>query len=559
MKNKLNVIKEDFINLKKSSKILIFVFSLIFSFFNIFGSVYKDGYLHLMEFNPVLTILSFFILLFFSFAIFSLLTIYLLKINLKSDNQDNLLNDNLSNENASRNKNPNHKIFIISFISIFVFWFLVLLAYYPGIFAYDSTVQIYQMKYGFSVHHPLLHSLLLCGFYLFGVNILANANLGIFLFTLIQMLFLDFCLSYMNLFLYKINIKKSIRIFLILFEALMPIYSVLSISITKDIQFTAFMVLLLTCLLENIYLKDEAKKLSHRLLFLFSIIGFILFRSQSIYILIVFIIINIIFFRKTNFLKNINKYVIIGLISSISINSFLVKATNAIPVKFTEYFNLPIQGMARVFNLKESKLDFETIEEYYTLSRNPKLYTPFLADTAKFVVNLDFDLFKKLYFKTLKKYPWTHFEAYIVNNLGYVYMNDISEAQIYGKPSKKDFRSDKGFFTTDQQDGTEVTADSKIKPLEYAYEYLFTKNYYRNIPILHYLFQLALYFYLFFFSLMLCIIKNKKELYPLYIFILLYIGTMILGPCVLVRYAFPYIATTIPLFFITLTKNNDIQ
>ena len=54
---------------------------------------------------------------------------------------------------------------------------------------------------------------------------------------------------------------------------------------------------------------------------------------------------------------------------------------------------------------------------------------------------------------------------------------------------------------------------------------------------------------------MICIMKNKKELFPIYILVILYIGTMILGPCALVRYAFPYIAITIPLFFITMTDN----
>ena len=545
MINKLNSLKEDFISLKLSNKILIIVFSLIFSFFNVFGSLYKDGYLRLRDFSILRTTVLFFIILILSFFILSSLSIFLLKINLKSNNQDYL----------NQNNNFLKKYFIFSFLIIFIFWFIVLLAYYPGIFAYDSATQIYQMKYGFSVHHPLTHSLLLCGFYLLGTNILGNANLGIFLFILLQMLFLDFCLSYMNLFLYKMNIKKPIRIFLLFFEAIMPIYSVLAISVTKDTPFTAFMVLLTTCLLENIYFKEDAKKVSHKLLFLFSIIGFVLFRSQSIYILIVFIIINIIFFRKREFIKNINKYVIIGLLISISINTSLKYTTNAIPVKFTEYFNLPIQGMARVFRLKESRLDNETIEEYYSYSRNPKLYTPFLSDTAKYIVNLDFDLFKKLYFKTLKKFPWTHFEAYVVTNLGYVYVNDVSESQIYGKPTQRDFRTDRGYFTTEQQKGTEVTSDSKIKPLEYFYEYLFTKNNYRNIPILHYLFQLALYFYLFFFSFMICIMKKNNELIPIYLFILLYIGTMILGPCVLVRYAFPYIATTIPLLFITLTND----
>ena len=541
MLNLLNSIKQDFINLKTSNKILILIFSLVFSFLNIFGSVYKSGYIRYMDFDFLYTFISFFILLIFSFIIFSLITMYLLKINLKIENK----------------KMSHINYFFISFIIIFIFWFIVLLAYYPGIFAYDSTTQVLQLKYGFSVHHPLAHSLLLCGFYLFGVNVLGNANLGIFLFTLLQMLFLDFCLSYMNLFLYKIDIKKSIRVFLIIFEAIMPIYSVLSISITKDVQFTAFMVLLSTCLLENIYLKDESKKLSHKILFIFSIIGFVLFRSQSVYILIAFIILTFIIFRKSILIKNINKYILLGLIISISINTGLKKSTDAIPVKYTEYFNLPIQGMARVFRLKENKLDFETIEEYYTLSRNPKLYTPFLSDTAKYIMNLNFDLFKKLYIKTLKKFPYTHFEAYMVTNLGYIYMNDISQSQIYGKPSKNEYRSDRGYFTTEQQKGTEVTADSKIKPIENLYEYLFTQNNYRDIPIINYLFQLALYFYLFFFSFMICIIKNKKELYPIYILVLLYIGTMILGPCALVRYAFPYITITIPLFFITLTNNNN--
>lgn len=533
-------IKNAFLKLEKRDKILLSIFSIIFSFFNVFGEVYKTGYIKLSSFNLLYTIISFFIWFFLSFFILSIITYYLKKINLINNNQNYKLS--------------NLKYFFISFLIIFIAWLIVHLAYYPGIFAYDAATQIYQLKYGYSVHHPLLHSLILNSFYIFGVDVLNNANLSIFIYTLLQALFLNFCLSYMNLFLYKIKLDKPIRIFLIIYEALMPIYSILSISITKDVPFTGFMVLTVASFLNLVYFPEESKKIKSKIFFLFSLLGFSLFRSQSIYILIALLVISFIFYRKNN--KIINTLLIISIILGIGINTLLKISLNAIDVKWTEYYNIPIQSIERVYKTKYNKLDNKTIEDYYKLFRDPNYYSPFLSDNAKFNMNLNFPLFQKLFFKTLKEYPYTHFEAAIVLNLGYVYINDESHSQIYGKPYRSEYRSEHGYLLTDTKEGTEIYADTKIKPVEKFYEEIVTHNAYKNIPIINILFSLALYFYLFFYSILLTITKKKYELLFTHIFIFLYIGTMLLGPCAIVRYAFPYIATTIPLFFITLTNKN---
>lgn len=52
----------------------------------------------------------------------------------------------------------------VDWLILMVGWLPVLLAYYPGIFAYDASNQVTQVLTGsYSTHHPLLHTLLLGG------------------------------------------------------------------------------------------------------------------------------------------------------------------------------------------------------------------------------------------------------------------------------------------------------------------------------------------------------------------------------------------------------------
>lgn len=58
------------------------------------------------------------------------------------------------------------KIYFYNLLLILLCWLPILLAYYPGIFAYDASNQVMQViNHDYTTHHPLVHTLLLGGFF----------------------------------------------------------------------------------------------------------------------------------------------------------------------------------------------------------------------------------------------------------------------------------------------------------------------------------------------------------------------------------------------------------
>ena len=516
------------------TKIILCIFSLVTCFINCFCSIYKTGYL----IND-LNIWGFIFKLFFVFIIFYfsilILTSYLQKYNSYEEG----------------NKIDNKKFFFISFFSITLMWIIVFLAYYPGIFSYDVDSQLTLIE----THHPLVHTLYLRFFYNLGKGI-GDINTGIAIATLVQMMFLSLSLSYLNLFLNRISIKKNILMMIIIFEAIIPIYSILSISHTKDVFFTSFFLLLITFLLKYTYTNKDFDNFKEKIYYFLVVVGFILFRNQSIFIIIVFTIINIMVSYLRNNFSLIIKINIIAIIISTLILMSLKILTQANTVRKVEYLNIPLQGIARVYNIHYEELDDNIIDEYNKLFTTlPDNYDPFLSDRVKMDISNNYESFLKIFKYTIVRYPYEYFLTIILENMGYLYINDESANKIYGSPSIDDYRSDRGLFLTNTIKGFGVKEDSKIKSIENAYEYLFTQNKYKDIPIIKYIFSMALYLYIILYSFSLALIKNKYELMNVFLFVGLFLGTIFLGPCSLMRYAFPYISISLPLLVIILYKN----
>ena len=83
---------------------------------------------------------------------------------------------------------------------------------------------------------------------------------------------------------------------------------------------------------------------------------------------------------------------------------------------------------------------------------------------------------------------------------------------------------------------------------------MFTENKVLRIPVINIIFKPALYFYLTLIALVYSIIKRKTEHVLTLILVSLYMATLLLGPCVLVRYIYPMIAI-LPLTISTFLKN----
>ena len=527
-----------FDNVKKFfdiKNILLLSFAFITSLFNCIGSEFETGYLS-ENFSILVFLLK---LLFCTIIIFfaaSVLTNFLCKINIKKDN----------------NIKDSNKFFILSFIIIFLLWFIVLLAYYPGILSYDSYSQIRQFENGFVENHPIIHTLYINFFYRFIGGLVESKSIGVLLATIIQMLFFDYSLSTLNRFLYRFNIDIKLLICLILFEAVLPIFSVLAISHTKDVFFSAFFVLFITENLNYIYKKEYFNSI----IYLMSIVGFMVFRNQGIYILIVYLI--YIFISKQSFKNIINKFTLYGFITGIIILLLLRIVTHAKPGRKAEIISVPAQAIGRINKLYIEDFDEYTKEVFRHFLRETNEYGPFQSDYIKHgLMSTDMPDFIYILKKTVFKYPYEYLLSAYLLDIGYLYINDLQHAHLYKKAEPGEYRSYGGYFMTGIHGDLSIKYDSKIPWLEKKYEDLFAHEEYQNTYIIKYLFSPALYFYLLFYSFILTLIKRKNELYNIYVFIILFILTLMVGASSLIRYALPYISVTIPMFLVSITNKND--
>lgn len=152
----------------------------------------------------------------------------------------NFLVNRISKENPEI-VNTDIRYFFSCLTIIMLMWLPVLLAYYPGLFAYDVGFQIYQEMGTYNVHHPLIHTFILQFFYyVVGERFMGSYNRGMVCYTLFQMLILAMAIAYMHLFLHRMKAGRKSKIVILIFTGMFPVYSVLSISMTKDIIFAAF-------------------------------------------------------------------------------------------------------------------------------------------------------------------------------------------------------------------------------------------------------------------------------------------------------------------------------
>ena len=131
------------------------------------------------------------------------------------------------------------KTFLFSLIFIIICWLPYIISFYPAILSPDPSFQIKQYfgipnKYStynimldpsmtITNHHPVIHTLLLGSCVKIG-TIINNVNLGLFLYSIIQILVLASTLSYTIKFLKDNKIKNNYLLLMLLVYSLVPVF-----------------------------------------------------------------------------------------------------------------------------------------------------------------------------------------------------------------------------------------------------------------------------------------------------------------------------------------------
>ena len=181
------------------------------------------------------------------------------------------------------------QVFFGSLLLLCLAWLPVYLAYYPGICAYDAPVQTGQIvEHYYFDHHPIVHTLLLHGMLWLGTQLFGSMNAGMALYTALQMLLLAGSMSYGVLVLHRRQVAAGWQIVMLLLGMFFPFHWYMSVSMTKDTVFSAFLLLQLISL-TDLLLEDrrEWRPGVRDLLFFIGTVGMILFRNNGKYAMIV--------------------------------------------------------------------------------------------------------------------------------------------------------------------------------------------------------------------------------------------------------------------------------
>ena len=332
--------------------------------------------------------------------------------------------------------------FISSIIILIICWLPYIISFYPAILSPDPSNQIKQFfkiktHYNDSVimldkdvlitnHHPVFHTFLLGSCVKIG-KFLGSTNLGLFIYSLIQISILvstlAFTIKYMN----KLNTPIWLRICTLIIYAITPVFPLYAMSPVKDTIFSSFIILYIIFIFDLV--KYQSLNIKKCIYVNFLILGIMLFRNNGYHVILLsfpFILLS----NKKYLRKLLCLFLIPILIYKGYINVLLPKMH--IPNgSIREVLSIPFQQTARFVLYHEEELsneDKEIIDKILDISDLKERYNPTFADPVKnkfnkFTTNDDLKNYFKVWFKGFIRHPITYIEATLNNTFGYFYPN----------------------------------------------------------------------------------------------------------------------------------------
>lgn len=321
------------------------------------------------------------------------------------------------------------KLPFISFVLIVLCRIPWLLYSYPGIMTPDSINQFKQVigMSSFSNHHPWLHTMTISLFYHIGSLFTSDVNDAFLFFTLFQICFMAFAVSYLIWVISKYTKSLPLLGGIIAFYAFLPYHNVMAICIWKDVMFSGTLLLFCTSLF--FLLKEGVKKQNLFSVILYFISGFLmcLYRSNGWYAFILTFPFLLISFRKN---WKIMLPLHIGLLALVLlVKGPVMEHYEVEQPDFVESISIPLQQVGRVISTgQELTPNQDTlIRKIIKTEYVPELYTEYISDNMKELVrtyNPDYLVthkadYLKLWIELGLKYPDIYFDAYIAQTRGY--------------------------------------------------------------------------------------------------------------------------------------------
>lgn len=444
-------------------------------------------------------------------------------------------------------------IFLLSYIPYFLY-------YYPGTLQYDAINCLEQISEytSYNNHHPILFTLFFGGLWNFGKNVLGSGNIGLAIYTIIQMIATSLVLSILIYYMAKRKIPTKCRIITFLILLLNPLTAMYAVRIEKSMFFTLTMILVVIGITDIILEKEEFfKKKSKVIIFSLLLLLLVLLRNNGIYVIILTLICMLIACKKIR-VKLLGMF-IIPIVLFYVIQGPILNSLSVTKAKTREALSIPMQQFARLIKYENQNLteeEKENIHKYLPVEdeKIASEYQSLISDNVKFdfseeAIKEDKVTLLKTYFKLALKYPGQTISAFLFNTYGYYAPNSYN---IWGTPNFKEetanLVNDVGTVELDESLPEEI----KNMSIENKYDihptqilnlsYIDRINNHilmKDIPVFSMLMtSIGLYFWLLLICITYCIYTKKYKKIIIMLPILFLWLTSVAGPVVELRYVY---------------------
>lgn len=428
------------------------------------------------------------------------------------------------------------KMFLLAWGVILVCWLPCYIAYYPGIFSYDIPTQLLGISRGtLTTDHPLLHTLFAWGCFSIGKAI-HSYTLGAAIYSTVQMVALGAAFAWV-----VAELKQPIlRFGALAWFALIPIHPLFAVNATKDVLFSACIIVFLLLVKKVAEDPGRLKQPLFWCAFVASVVVMALMRNTGIYVFAVFI---------PFFVWSVPRFRWQAIVLCLTCLLFFWGSGKVLNTtlgvyngRITESLSVPLQQIACC--AKKEKLTEEELKEVerYIPPEVWKNYNSRLADNVKndadrSAIKQDFVGLAKLWLRLGIKHPKQYVEAFMGMNVGYWY----PEAQ-YPDPMIWHEYIETKIKNMDEI----VVEDRNLWPP--------MRKFYNNIalgkaedfPPLDLLMKPGLYCWATLCLFVLALYHRNRKAMLVLAFLLLSWALQLLSPIALLRYAYPFI-TAVPL------------
>lgn len=464
----------------------------------------------------------------------------------------------------SRNviKQSSKHTFLITWLLIVLCWLPTWMVSFPGNWVYDAGFQVnYFVNTGqFDLNHPLAHSLLLVFFVLkIGKGLFGSTQVGLMLYTLFQIVLLSFSYAVLLSYLRSFRLNKWVWWGIFCLLVLSPYNSLMAVSATKNVPYTATFILIVVLLSDYSHLVGKLGIWKYWGIFIAITFINCIFLSQGIYVVLFAFLMGIVFttgMRRQLFWCLVVIMALFQLYSG-PVTSHLKGVSNPDDKK-REMLSVPIMQVTSVAvdkngNITPSQLKMvkKSIPVYkqYAIKSNEGL-----ADQFKGTFNLEsLGKFKKLWVVLGLRNITDYVDAFARLSIGYWYPGSNAPNQWATKNMEYN-------PIALQRTNPHVWYDVKsisipgMKWLQNFYVQFVREPQTEKLPVISFLTNIAFNMWIVFLFVGWVII-NRKRNYAVLIGLLLGLwGTLLLGPIVLYRYAFPIMSVTPLLIAIMMKK-----